>query len=218
MTTLSGARQPLVLPPIKQESASHCGPATLQLLYSHLKRSFTQAQIVKAAGVADKIAEFGMRPHQLAKAVAVLTPELEFWFKPKATREDLHQLLCVERWPAAVNWQGLFYASPELEPKKPRDDRGHYSVVIDLDLDLDRIVIADPYFEFSAAPRVFSLKWFKARWWDSAQDANPATGVEERLRTKHLLFVIAPKDATFPKRLGMLPPSELGRLKSVKKK
>jgi len=213
MTTQPEARQPLVLPPIKQESDSHCGPATLQLLYSHLNRIFTQEEIVIAAGIADQILENGMRPAQMARAVAILTPDLQFLFKPNASREDLHQLVGGYRYPVAVNWQGLFYTSAEEELDSQSEDRGHYSVVTDVDLDRNKVVIADPYFEFSATPRIFSLSWFENRWWDFVQDLNPVTGVEETLNTHQLLFIIAPKTVVFTSELGLLLPSELEKLK-----
>lgn len=217
MTTQASTRLPILLPPIKQESDSHCGPATLQLLYSYLNRSFTQEEIVAAAGITDRIIEHGTRPAELARAVSTLTPDLQFWFKPQASRQDLHQLICQHRWPAGINWQGMYYETPaeELtaEPGKILGDNGHYSVIIDLELDRDEVVIADPYYEFSDKPRTFSLTWFEGRWWDRVTDIHPVSAEAETIATQHLIFIVAPHSVTFPTELGFMLPSQLDMLK-----
>jgi hypothetical protein len=206
---------PISLPPVKQETDSHCGPATLQLLFSHLKADFTQGQIVKAAGIKGFIRKHGSRPKQLAKAVTVLMPGYELLFKNNASSGDLVRLVAEQQWPVAVNWQGLFYEKPE-EEKQAELERlpgfnGHYSVVVDVDAAADRIVIADPYFEFADRPRQFSLSWFEKRWWDRVQDTNPKTGEITFTTTNKFLFLIAPAGTTF-KNVDLRPASELSTL------
>ncbi|MEO8580951.1 MAG: cysteine peptidase family C39 domain-containing protein [Patescibacteria group bacterium] len=201
------------LPRVVQQTDSHCGPAVLQLLYAHRKKNFTQDEIVAAARIGKLIKSRGSRPKQLAKAVQKLTPNLQFWFKQGATSEDLHTLIKKYKLPVAINWQGLFYNTPE-EERRSSGDRGHYSVVINIDPRKDSIRIADPYPDFARKPRTFSLEWFEKRWWDSARDKNPKSGRIESIETKHFIYILTPKSVTFPAKLGMQLPHKLSVLET----
>jgi hypothetical protein len=207
--------QAITLPRVTQQTDSHCGPAVLELLLGFVGRPFTQDQIVRAAGIARRIKKNGTRPNQLAQAVAKLAPDMQFWFKSNTSTQDLVELVKTQRWPVAVNWQGLFYDTPEEEIKSPSPDGdyGHYSVVTDINPARDRITIVDVYREYSAKPRVFSLHWFEARWWDTARDIDTKTGQDESIRTKRLSFIVAPQIAEFPQQVGMLLPDKLDSLK-----
>lgn len=194
----------LSLPPVTQQTDSHCGPAVIQILLSYLKKSVTQDQVVDAAQVKTRLKKHGTTPEQLAKAVHRLAPDVEFWSKQKTTKRDLAALLHNFRWPVAINWQGLFYDTLEEEKlKHPTGNRGHYSVVLGVDVEKDSITILDPYREYSAQPRVFSLKWFEKRWNDEDCEKDPKTGVEKMVKTKRMIFALIPKGNTFPKDLGM---------------
>src|SRR5258708_7197679 len=103
------------LPKVAQQTDSHCGPAVVQLLMAHLNRAVTQDEIVTAAKVRSTIMRHGTRPDQLAHAVAVLAPEIQFWFKQKTGIQDLEALVHTYHWPVAINWQGLFYDTEEEE-------------------------------------------------------------------------------------------------------
>lgn len=200
------------LPRVSQQTDSHCGPAVLELLFSHIKKSFTQDEIVAAAGATKTVIAQGTRPAQLAKAVAKLTPQFQFWFKQNATVQDLEVLVHTYQCPVGVNWQGLFYDTPEQEKKRRGDDNGHYSVVTDINLLKDQITITDTYREYSKKPRKFSLEWFEGRWTDSVIDIDKQTGKRSFTQTQNFIFILAPKQATFPKRLGMQLPSKLSTL------
>ncbi len=202
------------VPRVIQETDSHCGPAVVQVLLAHLHKQVTQDQVVTAAKARSRLQAHGTRPDQLALAVKKLTPELQFWFKQNTKVSDLETLIHEHRWPVAVNWQGLFYDTEEEQEKNnPDDEHGHYSVVIDINSAQDRIVISDPYSDYAHKPRVFSLKWFEKRWWDIDHITNKKTGIRDSIHTKRLIFVIAPKDATFPKKLKMQLPDKLDVLK-----
>ena len=199
------------LPAVAQKTYSHCGPAVLQLLFSYLQKKVTQDEIAEAAGVAHSIVRDGTRPHQLARAVEVLAPDLEFWSKQETSLDDLSRLLHDYHWPVAVNWQGLFYDTIEEQEKKKgrvNDDDGHYSVVIDIDIPGKTITMRDPFPEYAATPRQLPLQWFESRWWDAVR--------EEYLQTTRMIFLVAPRDANFPKILGMKHAEDLDEL-NVKK-
>ncbi|HEX7017870.1 MAG TPA: hypothetical protein VF209_03115 [Patescibacteria group bacterium] len=209
MNNLNHSISTIFLPNRIQQTDSHCGPAVMQSLLYNLNVSVTQDQIVEAAGV-HNIFEDGTRPTELAQAVTKLAPHLQFWFKQYGCRHDLETLIHTHHWPVAVNWQGLFYDTPEEEAASDSEsDHGHYSVVIDINISKDMIVISDPYSEYAKSPRIFSLQWFEQRWWDVANDVDPSTGEEIVTRTNHLMFLVAPREATFPSEIGMMLPDKL---------
>ncbi len=189
---------------VTQQTDSHCGPAVIQTLLAFLSINFTQDQIVRAAQATQRILKHGTRPDQLSKAVRKLCPDYLFWFKQPTTVVDLEYLINVCHWPVAVNWQGLFYSTEaEQLSKNPEGDHGHYSVVVAINSSQDEIIISDPYSEFSHAPRVFSLRWFEDRWHDHDVYINKKTGKKNKIRTRRLIFLIAPKVETFPEDVGM---------------
>jgi len=198
---------------VAQITDSHCGPAVVQLLFSHLDRQVTQDEVVTAARVRSRLEAHGTRPDHLARAVAKLAPDLQFWFKQHATIHDLEVLIDQHHYPVAVNWQGLFYdTEEEQERENPGGDHGHYSAAIDIDVEKDKITLADPYSEYAHKPRVFSLKWFQKRWWDVDHDVIRVSKSHQRrnsIKTKRLIFIVTPKDADFPLELGMKPGNEI---------
>lgn len=200
------------LPTVVQQTESHCGPAVLKQLLAHVGVQLTQDSIVEAAGISGSIEVDGTRPKELAQSVAKLAPELQFWFKNQATKQELFRLIHEFNWPVGINWQGLFYNTPEEEAEEedPDRNRGHYSVVVDINLEADTITIADTYEEFAHSPRTFSLSWFESRWWDKVTDSNPDTEEIETTATNHFMFVVAPKEVTFPRELDMELPDQLG--------
>jgi ABC-type bacteriocin/lantibiotic exporter with double-glycine peptidase domain len=202
------------LPRVTQKTDSYCGPAVLEMLYAHQGKTFSQDEVVTAARLGKSIQKKGSRPRQLANAVKKLTPNLQYWFKQEATIDDLHTLVNEYHLPVGINWQGLFYDKVEDEPQSSRSDKGHYSVVVGINRKKDQIVIQDPYRFYSAQNRVFSLSWFVTRWMDRVREKNQRTGKFETTRTKHFLFILAPKTAKLAKELNLLPPQKLSILKS----
>lgn len=201
-----------------QETESHCGPAVLAMLLSFHGIEVSQAEIVSAAGIPDRILEHGSRPAELARAVFQLAPDLKFWYKQPTQQEDLDFLINTLQVPVAVDWQGLFHASVEEEGGLNRSgDNGHYSVVVAIDLDKQQITLADPYPDFAGQLRTFSLEWFVSRWWDVARDVDELTGEKKVLRTKRFMFVLVPAQTVIPDKLGLLSAAELDRLYQKKR-
>lgn len=154
-----------------------------------------------------------MRPDQLAKVTKKLAPNYQFWFKQMATVTDLDKLIHEYRIPIGVNWQGLFYDTLKEEKiHNPDGDHGHYSIIIDIDAKKDKIVISDPYYEYCDYPRIFSYKWFKTRWHDEDHFVDKTTKLKTILSTKRFIFIIVPKKASFPKKLGFQLPDKLASL------
>lgn len=194
----------LSLPPVTQLTDSHCGPAVIQALLGHVDILVSQDDVVDAARAKSRLKKHGTRPDQLARAVRRLAPDITFWVKQHTSKHDLETLLHEQRWPVVVNWQGLFYGTVEEEKlKHPYGNRGHYSIVLGINVEKDKIIIMDPYREFSTQPREFSLKWFEKRWHDEDCEKDPETGLEIKVKTKRMMFLLAPKDVTFPKELHM---------------
>lgn len=205
------------LPPVIQKTDSHCGPAVLEQLLAFRGLQHSQDVIAQAAGIYGTIEKDGTRPSQLALAVQKLAPQLQFWFKNNATKHTIHRLIHEYGCPVGINWQGLFYDSLEEETREEESYslRGHYSVVIDIDLLNNTITIANPYREFGGSPRTYSLSWFESRWWDVVADMNPDTGEIETVTTRHFLFVIVPNEADFPTGLSMEHADNLTSLKTT---
>jgi len=190
--------------PFVQETPAYCGPTVIQTLLDYIGIKVSQNQVVAAALAKSRVMSKGIRPDQLAKAIPKLAPNMEFWLKQNATASDLDQLINTYHYPVAVDWQGLFYDSVEEEKKvHPLGyDSGHYSTVIGVDRQKDSIVIYDQYPDFAKKPRKFSLNWFVTRrWWDVVYEKDKKTGKKIGLYTKHLIFIIVPKSATFPQKL-----------------
>jgi ABC-type bacteriocin/lantibiotic exporter with double-glycine peptidase domain len=212
MNKLPKKRQKIKIKAVAQKNGTYCGPAVLQMLFSHLGLEFTQDQIVDTAKIRTHIRKYGMQPRQMAQIVETLSPDYQYWFKQKATLVDLVQLIRRHHQPVGIDWQGLFYKTPEAE-KPSKADKGHYSIVIDVDKAKNTITILDPYPEFALKPRVLPLDWFQKRWWDTADDKNPQTGKFEKIKTTRFIYLIAPKTAKFPSKFGMQLPKALGMLK-----
>ncbi|HSW89348.1 MAG TPA: hypothetical protein VLH19_00575 [Patescibacteria group bacterium] len=190
----------------KQISDSHCGPAVLEMLFSHLDIHADQEQITEAAGARHRIKEHGLRIDQLAKATANLAPRAQFWYKEHAEIEDIDTLIHEYNYPIGVEWQNLFYETEEAEYEDTEGayyDFGHYSIVKDIHLGNDEIVMIDPYHAFAGRDRYFSLQFFEHRWWDVNQiDIN---GLVRYKRDTRVMFIVTPKGMYFPKMIGMKP-------------
>jgi ABC-type bacteriocin/lantibiotic exporter with double-glycine peptidase domain len=193
-----------------QQSDSHCGPAVVQALLNFYGIKVTQEAVVATARAKSTIIRHGMRPDQLAKALAKLAPKHQFWFKQYANSTDLDRLIHEYQLPVAINWQGLFWDTLNEEKlHNPNGEHGHYSLVIDINANKDQIVIADPFYEYNDAPRIFSYTWFKTRWWDVDHLVNKSTHRKYSISTKRLIFIVVPKTATFPQDLHFQLPDQL---------
>lgn len=184
---------------VKQISASHCGPATARMLLSFSGfDAFKQDQIVEAAGVTGKLNTHGTTIGDLALAVRRLVPQVNLWYKDQATVEELDALVNEYRVPVGVEWQGVFLDIEE------DDDPGHYSVATYVSIPENLIRIADPYHHYPDHDRTFKLSFFDKRWWDTNEMKDPVTGRNRYLLDERMMFVILPREITFPKHLGMV--------------
>lgn len=174
---------------VKQMTSSHCGPAVLEMLFSHLGIDISQAAVVRAARVKTKLKKHGMRIDELAIACHKLSRDVQFWYKDGVRIDFLEKLLFEYEYPVGIEWQGIF--------EDEDDDSGHYSVALDVNRAKDTFTIADPYSKFAGKDRTISLKKFKGRWWDKNL-------VKKKMVKDHrMLFILTPKEVIFPKALGM---------------
>jgi ABC-type bacteriocin/lantibiotic exporter with double-glycine peptidase domain len=189
---------------VKQITLSHCGPAVMRMLFSHLNMTIFQKQIVEAAGIESRIRKYGMTVDEMARAVINLKLDVEIWSKYHATIEDLLLISKTYGYPVGVEWQGLF---GEYED----DDPGHYSVVTGVDMDNDRIFIADPFWAYAGRDRRLKLSTFEGRWWDTnfVEDVDPKK--KKYVMDEKLAFILTPKNVEFPELLSFVRGSEVVR-------
>lgn len=188
-------------PRFTQISESHCGPAVIQMLLSNLDIEVSQEAIAEAGGAARLIELNGMRVDQLARAVRILAPQAQFWYRDRASLDDLARLVVDYRYPVGVEWQGLFEDREEDETDE--GDYGHYSAVIIIDEKNRQLVIADPYKDFRSQDRIFPLDWFFRRWYDTNEVEDAETGAVRLVEDRQLLFIITPAEERFPRELGL---------------
>lgn len=205
-----GSSDPNIIRPqlkrVRQISESHCGPAVLQMLLSHLGINVSQEELTRVINAESFIHDRGLRVDELARATSIVAPNTQFWYKDHSLTDDLVTLVRDFQWPTGVEWQNLFYNTVEEEYEDTEGEQydfGHYSVVVAIHPEENLIVHADPYPEFAGQNRYFSLDWFESRWWD----VNPVTlfGKTEEVLDERMMFVITQKGTFFPKALGMKP-------------
>ncbi len=184
-----------------QITESHCGPAVIQMLLANLGVIVTQEKITEAAGASKSIEEYGMRVDQLAKAVHSVSKNAKFWYKENSSIEDLDSLINKFNFPVGVEWQGVFDSFEEESLVEDPERCGHYSIITFIDN--KNLIIVDPFKDFANQDRVFTIKQFIPRWWDT----NKAVGDDGKINTKRdskLMFIVAPFSLSFPKSLGMV--------------
>lgn len=192
----------MIIRHIEQLTDDHCGPAVLEMLLEAVGIEVTQEQVVEVLGVEDTIEEHGTRVDQLGEACKILAPEVNFWYKYRASLDDIRRLLSYG-YAVGVEWQGLFYDSEE-EEEEPDDDTtyGHYSIVTFIDDDHQQMIIVDPYKDFADQDRIFPIKTFLRRWWDTNEIRDPFSGRRRYVDDEQLLFFIAPKGVEFSPHYG----------------
>jgi hypothetical protein len=188
-----------------QISESHCGPAVIQMLLSNLGVFTTQEAVAESGGATSLIELHGMRVDQLARAVCQIAPAVQFWYKNRASLDDLITLLTVYHYPVGVEWQGLFEDEDDEaeDDDEDEEDYGHYSVVTHIDLEKQELIIVDPYKAFVDQDHILSFGDFVERWWDTNEVTNPETGRTRLVRDTRMMFVITAKEVSFPKLVGM---------------
>lgn len=177
---------------VKQITNNHCGPAVIQELFSFLGKSVSQTSVVRSIKGETKIKKYGLNILDLAKATRILGKhEFVFWRKHKATIGDILKILNKYHYPVGVEWQGVFYEDED-------EDNGHYAVVTSIDKSTGYLRLHDTYMDFAGIDRRFSIKLFLKRWWD----INHVKG--RNIYDKRTMFVITPKQESWPKEIGMI--------------
>lgn len=168
----------------------------LEMLLDGLDIHITQDQIVVAAGVAEVIDVQGMRIDQLALACSRVAPEIKFFYKFQSSLKDIRWLLSMGI-PVGVEWQGLFYDSPEDEEDEPSDETeyGHYSIITHLDDHRHQLIIVDPYRDFAFQDRIFSVDYFLNRWWDTNEIPHDDPEKVTFVNDDRLLFFVTLADS-----------------------
>lgn len=197
---------------VRQETSAYCGPAVLEMLFSHFGIEVNQKQILSAARIDEsRVKEYGMSPPDLALATKNLPVGFNFWYKTDATASDLVQVIRLYNYPAGVNWQGIFTLEDNNDYNDnssftyggEEDDEGHYSVVTDIDTVSNYIRVADPYGHYAGRDRIFSIVEFEKRWWDETNEIDPITQKQRWVYYHRLMFLVLPQTITFPADLGM---------------
>jgi predicted double-glycine peptidase len=186
---------------VRQISTAHCGPATVKMLISYLGIKVLQRQIVEVMEARKKLRTHGMTVRELAIAVERLFPELQFWSKEDSSLADLAAVVNKYKYPVGVEWQGEFEEYSD-------DDDGHYSVVTEIDLSTNRVMLSDPYWLFAGSDRHFSVRDFEERWWDTNEIIDKVNRKRFYVEDFHLMFIVTPKNVTFPEELGMIRGAE----------
>lgn len=187
-----------------QETEDTCGPAVIRMLLDFYHINVTESQVVEATQAKDMIKDTGTRLDQLATSIKNLAPEYTIWYKEDAHINEVSTLIHEYKVPVVVDWQGLFWDSLLEEMKlSTHPYHGHYAIVTDIDIENDKITIADPYHEFSTQDRIFPLDWFKTRWWDVADTEGTEIKDDVSYYTSRMMFILIPKSETFPLDLGM---------------
>lgn len=181
---------------VKQISVVHCGPAVIKMLLSIYGIEVKQKQIVEAAGAEWKLKTHGMTVAELGAAVKLLVAQMQLWFKTQATIGELARLVHEYGLPVGVEWQGVF---EEYED----EDSGHYGVVTRVDTLHNVIMLADPFKKYAGKDRRFSVVDFERRWWDTNEIIDRTTGKRWHQKDDQMMFVVIPKEMTFPEELGM---------------
>ena len=167
------------------------------MLCSYMGVYIDQEEFVDATGIRKKLEEYGMIIPEMRSAIALLAPQLTFWYKPNSTLNDLSEIVNRFNFPVGVEWQGVFFEEED-------DDNGHYCVVTHIDTVNNIIMLADPYYRFAGVDRRFHILEFEDRWWDESEVVNPYSGNTQVIRDDHMLFTVTPKEAVFPEYIGMV--------------
>jgi len=182
---------------VVQKTNAHCGPAVLEMLVRFVGIDVDQDEFVDILGIAKKLPTHGMTIYEMGQAITKLLPNLQFWYKHNSSLNDLSQMVNNFRFPAGVEWQGVFYEDSD-------EDNGHYGAVTHINTAGNIVTLADPYKRFAGTDRAFHVLEFEDRWWDENEVKDPLTHKVKILRDYHTMFIVTPKEETFPENLGMI--------------
>ena len=185
-----------------QISVYACGPATLEMLFSFVGVKVSQTSLIRSIRAQNKIKLYGIDVHDMAKSAKIAGKgAFNFWRKQYAKISDLDQIVNKYKFPVGVEWQGVFYENED-------EDSGHYGVVTKVDKKSGFLRIADPYFNgffhYNGVDRKFGIKEFVKKWWDDNEVKYRTSSKTRIIKDTRVMFVIAPKGETWPKKLGMV--------------
>ncbi len=169
------------------------------MLASFIGVRVSQVKLVGSANIDKKIAKYGSNIGDLAKATKKAIPQGVFWYKEKTSVIDIDRIVNKYKFPVGVEWQGVFREDTD----KNFPDDGHYSVITYFNRKENKLCIADPFRDFAKEDRNFKIDYFKKRWWDFNEIKNLKTKKMKQVKDTRMMFVITPKDETFPKEIGM---------------
>jgi hypothetical protein len=187
------------------QKKGHCGPATLEMLFSFYGLAVSQDAIVQAANLSETIQRSGCRIDQLDEAVQGLASDYTLLTKYNSSIEDVILLTREFELPVGVEWQGMF-----VDPDGRLFDEGHYSVIISVDQVAGNVNIVDPEERSALKEGKIPMHDFEKRWWeenDVPRLNDPTT--TEIIRNDHLLFVLITKNRSVPLRDFGLQPASL---------
>ena len=190
---------------VKEISNYACGPATLEMLLSFVKVKVTQLGLIRSAHAQKKIKLYGLNMNDMARAVRFSgKKKFNLWKKQRASVSDISLAIDKYKFPVGVEWQGEFYEDEE-------EDKGHYCVVTKVDKKAGFLRIADPYFNsffhYKDTDRKFETSKFVKKWWDINEIKVSGTSKLRKIKDTRMMFVITPKDVSWPKKLGMVKAS-----------
>ncbi|MBN1679624.1 MAG: hypothetical protein JW966_04980 [Anaerolineae bacterium] len=185
--------QSLMVQPVRQKEA-HCGPAAIEMLFSHHNLAISQETIARAAGMADSIVDAeGMRLDELRDGVRALFPDgaMVLLAKYHSTLDDIVCLLEEFRLPVGIEWQGRF-----RYPDNSIGERGHYSVLTGVDLARGVLTIADPEpNSLLTTSGELAIDTFIPRWWEVDSVPQPdLSGNAYVIQMERLTFVVTPAE------------------------
>lgn len=182
---------------VKQIDAYSCGPAALSALFSFLGIRISQKKVISSLRAQNKIKSVGLNVKDLARAVnAVGKREFVFWKKTGGRISDLETIINKYKFPVGVEWQGVFYEDED-------EDNGHYGIITVVDKKAGYLRMADSFSKFVGVDRRFRIKDFEKRWWDQNEVRVSGTSKKRVITDHRMVFVITPKSAFWPKKLGM---------------
>jgi hypothetical protein len=183
---------------VKQITSSYCAPAVLATLYSNLGVRVSQRGIVVSLRAQNKIKKYGLNVKDLARASKIVGKgAFSFWKKAGTKASDLDAIINKYKYPAGVEWQGVFY---EFED----EDSGHYAVITKIDKKSGFLRMSDPFQAFAGVDRKFKIRDFEKRWWDQNEVRVSGTSKMRLIRDHRIVFIITPKGESWPKKLGMV--------------
>lgn len=189
------------------QTRGHCGPATLEMLFSFHGVELPQNVIAAATGVPHGIMTTdGCRIYELDRAVKRLSRKYVMLAKYNAGLEDLTILTEEIGLPIGVEWQGMFV---NIEGNAYEESIGHYSVVIGVNQSNGVITMLDPDNRSALVSGVVPVADFTSRWWalNDIPVLNQTQTVRE-IRNDRLLFAIVSQQSSTPLvKLGLQPVS-----------